>query len=182
MSSARTPPHEDIALPTLASSKAIDYASPTKFTDINATVTSHVDSDSSNTTATNSDDEFDWDADEDAATIHQQADQSSKAKRGRFLYLAFMKLSRPIRTFLIGVIGVGILITPFLLFQLRFTHSVARPHVHAWSLWLAITWAAGCVTSLVVNLVPRLFIGVMVLIGYKVERLKTQIEVELYPT
>ncbi|THH19235.1 hypothetical protein EW146_g1885 [Bondarzewia mesenterica] len=175
MPSQRSPPLEDIALPALSSPKVHDYGPQSNIADINMNTVSHVDSDSSNTTATNSDDEFDWDANEDAEAVGS-TDERSKAKRGRLLYLAFMKLSRPVRTLLVGAIGAGILITPLLLVQLRFTSSIARPHVHAWSLWLSIVWAVSCGTYLVVDLVPRLFIGIMALFGYKVERLKTQVE------
>ncbi|KAI0051855.1 hypothetical protein FA95DRAFT_1620196 [Auriscalpium vulgare] len=124
----------------------------------------------------NTDDEFDWDAADDEPA---EALKSSKAKRGRALYLAFMKLARPVRTLIVGILGGGVFITPLLIFQFRFKDSVARPHVHAWSLWLAIVWAAGCVTYLVVDLIPRIFIGILVLFGYTVERLKTQIELTL---
>lgn len=45
-------------------------------------------------TATNSSDEFDWDAaDGDEQPIHHE----KKAKRGRRVWLGFMKLARPIR-------------------------------------------------------------------------------------
>lgn len=48
----------------------------------------------SDSTATNSSDEFDWDAaDGDEQSIHH----AKKAKRGRRLWLAFLKLARPIR-------------------------------------------------------------------------------------
>jgi hypothetical protein len=48
----------------------------------------------SDSTATNSSDEFDWDAaDGDEQSIHQE----KKAKRGRRVWLAFMKLARPVR-------------------------------------------------------------------------------------
>ena len=49
---------------------------------------------SSDSTATNSSDEFDWDAaDGDEQSIHHE----KKAKRGRRLWLGFMKLARPVR-------------------------------------------------------------------------------------
>ncbi|KAA1470313.1 hypothetical protein DENSPDRAFT_836085 [Dentipellis sp. KUC8613] len=166
---------EDIALPELSSPKRSDYAPQPQHTD-SADVANHITPDSSSdTTATNSDDEFDWEADEDNVSVHKAADVS-KAKRGRFLYLTFMKLSRPVRTLIVGILGAGIFITPLLVFQLRFKNNPARPHAHAWSLWFAIIWAASCITYLLVDLIPRLFIGIIVLLGYKVERLKTQIE------
>jgi hypothetical protein len=48
----------------------------------------------SDSTATNSSDEFDWDAaDGDEHSIHHE----KKAKRGRRVWLGFMKLARPVR-------------------------------------------------------------------------------------
>ncbi|KAI0065583.1 hypothetical protein BV25DRAFT_1708104 [Artomyces pyxidatus] len=132
----------------------------------------------SDTTATNTDDEFDWEEDEEAQDAPAPT-EGLKAKRGRRLYLGFMKLARPVRTLIVGILGGGVLIAPLLIFQFCFKGSVARPHVHAWSLWLAIVWAASCVTYLVVDLLPRIFIGILVLFGYTVERLKTQIELTL---
>jgi hypothetical protein len=88
----------------------------------------HSDSES---TATDSSDEFNWDEDEEeAGKLHEET--GLRAKRGRALWLAFMKLARPVRTFFVGVVGCAILITPLLVFQLRFKSNVARPHVHAW--------------------------------------------------
>ncbi|KIY52928.1 hypothetical protein FISHEDRAFT_63582 [Fistulina hepatica ATCC 64428] len=70
------------------------------------------------------------------------------AKRGRAIYLAFMKLSRAFRIILVGVLGAGILITPFLVVELHFPNNVVRSQVHFWSLWLSIAWVAGCVSPL----------------------------------
>jgi hypothetical protein len=129
----------------------------------------HSDSDSSS----DSSDEFDWDEEEDGDK------KILKAKRGRAVWVAFMRLARPVRTILVGLIGTGILITPLLVFELRFKGSKATPHVHLWSLWLAITWAAGCLTSLFVDSIPRFIIAVTVLFGGQVERLKIQVELTL---
>ncbi|KAG7444519.1 uncharacterized protein BT62DRAFT_934160 [Guyanagaster necrorhizus] len=128
----------------------------------------------SDTTATNTSDEFDWDENEEAVEKNQTTEV--RARRGRAIYVAFMKLSRPIRALLIGVLGVGILITPLLVVHFRFRSSPARIHVHVWSLWLTIIWAAGCATYLVVDLLPRLIIALVVMLGGKVERLKIQVE------
>ncbi|EEB94960.1 hypothetical protein MPER_06147, partial [Moniliophthora perniciosa FA553] len=115
----------------------------------------HHDSDS-DSTATN-DSDFNWDEDEDA-TREQKADKT-KAKRGRAIYLAFMKLARPIR------------------FQFR--DSIVYRHVYMWSLWLSIIWVASCVTYLVVDSIPRMVISLVVLFGGHVERLKIQLELTL---
>lgn len=134
----------------------------------------HSDTDSTDT-ATNSDDEFNWDEDEDPST--SKSYEKTKAKRGRAIYLAFMKLARPVRVFLLGALGAGILITPLIVVQLRFKSNPVRPQVHVWSLWLSIIWAAGCVTYLVVDAIPSLVIAFVVLFGGQVERLKIQLEV-----
>lgn len=150
----------------------------------------HISSDT-DTTATNSSDEFDWDEDEDAKNASQV---EGKAKRGRALWLGFMKLSRPFRALLIGILGAGILATPLIVFDLRFHSSPARLQVHIWSMWLgklslsicsgmnltaiaAIVWAAGCITYLAVDAIPKLLISIIVLFGGQAERLKIQIEV-----
>ncbi|KAJ6581336.1 Mechanosensitive ion channel-domain-containing protein [Mycena capillaripes] len=137
----------------------------------------HPDSDSS----TDSSDEFDWDEEDEETKAAQNADggRSRRAKRGRALWLAFMKLARPVRTLFLGIVGAAILITPLLVFQFRFKSNKARPHVHAWSLWLAIVWAAACLTGIVVDNIPRFIIAVVVLFGGQVERLKIQLELTL---
>ncbi|KAF8216284.1 Mechanosensitive ion channel-domain-containing protein [Mycena galopus ATCC 62051] len=132
----------------------------------------------SDSTATDEDDEFDWDEDDEETTQEKNA-ESNRAKRGRAVYLAFMQLARPIRTFIFGVLGCAILITPLLVFQLRFKSSTAQPHVHAWSMWLSIVWAAACVTQIFVDNIPRVVIALVVLFGGHVERLKIQLELTL---
>ncbi|CAE6438170.1 unnamed protein product [Rhizoctonia solani] len=127
----------------------------------------------SDSTATNSSDEFDWDAaDGDDQSIHH----AKKAKRGRRLWLAFLKLARPIRTTIIALIGGGILITPLLVVHFQFRDSPARWHAFAWSLWLSITWAAGSVTSLVIDVLPGLILRLIAVAGKPPEHLKTKIE------
>ncbi len=126
------------------------------------------------TTATNSSDEFDWDEGEAEEKAKFEA---SKAKRLRLVYLAFMKLSRTIRTLLVGILGSAILITPLLVVELRFKSHNVHSHVFTWSLWFSIVWATACVTYLIVDTIPRLVIGIIVLLGGKVERFKFQLEV-----
>ncbi|KAF9039670.1 hypothetical protein BDZ89DRAFT_945114 [Hymenopellis radicata] len=130
----------------------------------------------SDTTATNSSDEFNWDEDE---ADEQAKFEASKAKRLRLVYLAFMKLSRTVRTLLVGILGSAILITPLLVVELRFKSNSAHSHVFAWSLWFSIIWAAACITYLIVDTIPRLVIGIIVLLGGKVERFKFQLELAL---
>lgn len=134
-----------------------------------------VDSDSS---STNTSDEFDWDEEEPSAA--EGTHEGTKARRGRALWLAFMKLARPVRTLLVGIVGTAILITPLLVVDIRFhSNSTVRPQVRAWSLWLSIIWAASCVTYLVVDAIPRTVVTIIFLLGGQVERLKTQIELTL---
>ncbi|KAJ6591737.1 Mechanosensitive ion channel-domain-containing protein [Mycena vulgaris] len=134
---------------------------------------------SSDSDSTDSEDDFDWNEDDDEAKQARNSDHVYRAKRGRAVWLAFMKLARPIRTLFLGIVGTAILITPLLVFQLRFKSNIAQPQVHAWSLWLAIIWAAGCLTSIVVDNIPRFIIALVVLFGGQVERLKIQLEVTL---
>lgn len=174
------PPEEDIALPTISSLKHHDYASQNlnhNANDQTVNEATRADSDSSEGSATDSADDFDWDEEDENMTQREREANASKAKRFRFLWMAFMKLSRPIRVVLIGILGCGVLITPLLVFLFRFHDSVARPQVHVWSLWLAIVWATSCATYLLVDLIPKLFISLVILLGYKVERLRIQIEV-----
>ena len=88
-----------------------------------------------------------------------------------------MKLSRFVRTLLVGILGAGILITPLLVFKLRFNDSPARIQAHVWSLWLSITWAAGTATYMIVDLAPWLLLHLLHLFGYSVERLQMLVEV-----
>ena len=127
-------------------------------------------------TATNSSDEFDWDDDEDSKTQQGMV----KAKRGRALWLAFMKLSRVVRVLLVGAIVAAILITPFIVVKLRFKENPVRIQVHVWSIWLSVTWAAACGTYLFVDAIPWAVLFVVNLCGGHVERLKLQMEVCLH--
>src|SRR5438105_160850 len=56
----------------------------------------------SNSTATDSPDEFNWGEDENSPGENAE---NIQAKRGRRLWLAFMKLARPIRVLSIGLLG-----------------------------------------------------------------------------
>ncbi|KAJ1307021.1 hypothetical protein OPQ81_008000 [Rhizoctonia solani] len=128
----------------------------------------------SDSTATNSSDEFDWDAaDGDEQSVHH----AKKAKRGRRVWLAFMKLARPIRTTIFALIGGGILIAPLIVVHFQFKDSPVRWHVFTWSLWLSITWAAGSITSLVIDVIPGLILRIIFAVaGKPPEHLKTKIE------
>jgi hypothetical protein len=188
-SSNRSPPHEDIPLPTLSEPalKQHDFATRSEPTLKGSGLTAekaahkgHDDADdTASDTATNSSDEFDWDDDEADAEgeTKRKRGQAVKARRGRAVWMAFMKLARPVRTTLVGILGCGILITPLLVFEFCFRSSPAYPHVFAWSLWFSIIFAASCITSLVVDLFPRIFIRLATIFGARVENLKRQVEV-----
>ncbi|KAH6914178.1 Mechanosensitive ion channel-domain-containing protein [Coprinopsis sp. MPI-PUGE-AT-0042] len=109
---------------------------------------------------TDEDDDFDWDKDDDAPP--QQV--KIEAQRGRKLWLAFMKLSRFMRVFLIAALGVLVL-------------SPVKIHVHVWSLWLTIVWAACCATYVVVDGIPHLVIALTnAFAPGQVERLTIQVD------
>ncbi|GLB35076.1 putative mechanosensitive ion channel [Lyophyllum shimeji] len=154
------------AHPPISIPKAHDYAPPSE------QVTPQDRELSESDTATNSSDEFDWDEDEEFET----RDDKVKAKRGRALWMAFMKLSRFVRVLLVGVFIGAILITPFIVFELRYRANPVGAHVRAWSLWLTIIWAAACVTYLVVDAIPHAVLSVVLVFGGQVERLKLQLE------
>ncbi|KAG9317446.1 hypothetical protein JVU11DRAFT_1646 [Chiua virens] len=134
--------------------------------------------DGSDTSDTNTSDEFDWD--EEPSFVEKETHQGKHARRGRALWLAFMKLNRPVRTLLAGLIGTAFFITPLLVVELKYQNSGGvRLQVHAWSLWLSIIWAASCATYLVVDLLPSTIVSIILLLGGQVERLKTQVELTL---
>lgn len=136
------------------------------------------DSSGSESTATHLSDseEFDWSEDEQSQS-NDGNEELIRSKRGRRAWLAFMKLAKPLRVFLVACLGVAILITPLVVVNVRFRESVVKAQVHAWSLWLSITWAACCGTYLLVDMVPSLVIAITRLFGGQTQRLKIQVEV-----
>ncbi|KAF8315392.1 hypothetical protein DL93DRAFT_2057318 [Clavulina sp. PMI_390] len=129
--------------------------------------------DPSDSTPTNSEDEFDWEAEEDDL----RKPEIKKATRIRRLWLLYSRLSRGIRLLLVGVLGAALLLAPYIVFHLRFSKNVAYSHVATWSIWLSISYAAFILTSLVVGLVPRFIIWAMfVLWGKAPETAKSYIE------
>ncbi|KAG0147088.1 hypothetical protein CROQUDRAFT_43461 [Cronartium quercuum f. sp. fusiforme G11] len=145
-------------------------------------------------TSTESDtDDFDWDQSDESELDEKEKetreqekervlvnkhDQHIKhAKRLRKVYLALMRLSRPIRTALLFVIGTGIAIIPALVILVRFPHSSALLPVLAWSIWAALCVAGSCVSSIVVDLLPGFVLQLVYLFyGSTPEKLKTQVE------
>ncbi|KIY66418.1 hypothetical protein CYLTODRAFT_423451 [Cylindrobasidium torrendii FP15055 ss-10] len=131
------------------------------------------DSDTDTDTDTINSNGFDWNEKEEA---EKNEKLQTKAVRVRAVYAAYMKLSRPVRTLLAAVLGGGICITPFLVVIFKFSDTSARAQVHTWSLWITATWVAGCITYLVVDLIPQLIIALVALFGGHIERLQVQIE------
>lgn len=127
-------------------------------------------------TSTNTSDGFDWD--EDPSCAEEETHQGKHARGGRAIWLAFMKLTRPVRTLLVWVIGAAFFIAPLLVVELKYQSSGGvRAQVHAWSLWFSIIWTASCATYLFVDLLPNTIVTIILLLGGHVERLKTQVEV-----
>lgn len=131
----------------------------------------------SDSTPTNSSDEFDWEAEEEESP---QIADLKKAKRVRRLWLLYSRLSRGVRLLLVGVLGTAIILSPYVVFRLRFRHSIVYRQVAAWSIWLAISYAAvsipkrelvdirsypfinqAIMTGLIVGIIPRIIIWVM---------------------
>ena len=137
------------------------------------------DSDSDSGSPTGSSDEFDWDEEDDAASVHNDH-HVVKAKRGRAAYLGFMKLARPLRVALLCILGGGILIAPLLVVHFVFGSNAAKKHVFAWSIWLTIIWVASCLTYVVVDAFGWVFLGLVSLFGGKTESLQMQLEVRPY--
>ncbi|KAI7955560.1 hypothetical protein MJO29_006959 [Puccinia striiformis f. sp. tritici] len=99
------------------------------------------------------------------------------AKRLRRFYLFLMKFSTPVRTAIVGFLGSSIAITPAILVWLKFTHLSARNHILAWSLWLSVSFATSCSTSIIVDILPAIALKLFdLLYGAKPEKLKTQVE------
>lgn len=130
---------------------------------------------SSSNETSNSSDEFWEDAAKEAGEIKVFDD--TRAKRGRWLYLSFMRLYRPFRIFLVAMIVAGLTITPYIVFKVSFPNSPAFPHVRAWSLWFTVSWACMTIISILVDTLPRLIVYVFLsLSGKSQNRLTTELE------
>lgn len=133
---------------------------------------------SSSDSSANSSDEFWEDAAKEAGEVKIYDDP--RAKRGRWLYLSFMRLYRPVRILLVATVVSGILITPYIVFKLSFSNLPAFPHVRAWSIWLTVSWSCMVGLSLLVDTLPRLIIYVyLTLLGKPRDRLTIELEIIL---
>ncbi|KAI9618955.1 hypothetical protein H4Q26_012212 [Puccinia striiformis f. sp. tritici PST-130] len=102
------------------------------------------------------DDEFDWDDSGESELDETEREERQKrklhahhthlehenhlrrAKRLRKVYLSLMRLSRPIRTAIILILGCSITITPAIVAILRFPGHPAKMHILIWSIWTSI--------------------------------------------
>ncbi|CDS01085.1 hypothetical protein, partial [Sporisorium scitamineum] len=101
----------------------------------------------------------------------------TRARRGRKVYLACLRLARPVRIFLAGLIGTAICLVPFIVVTATNNTSSARAQVVVWSIWIAIIWAAGCGTFLIVDWVPPVALRLVIAVyGKAPEIVKTYIE------
>lgn len=101
-------------------------------------------------------DDFDWNTDDsdDEEEIDNKGKRVIRAKRGRRIWLWLMRLARPIRIFVFGLLGTGIAMVPFIVTTTAFKNNSVRPQVQTWSIWIAIIWAAACGTFLVMDWFP----------------------------
>ncbi|KAI0793950.1 Mechanosensitive ion channel-domain-containing protein [Fomes fomentarius] len=148
---------------------------PTQHVDRDQFTKPDADSSDSESSVSDSDDNFDWDAEDDAKSLHVAA-ASIKAKRGHALYRLFLKLPNLFRVLLVGVIGAGILITPLLVVRLRFSTTPVKLQVYTWSLWLSISWAAAIITYIIVDAIPHFILVLVRLTSSKVERMRLSME------
>jgi len=148
----------------------------------------------SDSLTSNSESDFDWnETDESELDEERRQEQEQRklahlgpqdlehtirhAKRLRRFYLFLMQLSSPLRTAILGFLGSAIAITPGILVWLKFGHFSAVNHILAWSIWLSISCAFTCVTSIIVDVFPYIAFKLFELLyGSKPEKLKTQIE------
>lgn len=123
-------------------------------------------------------DDFDWDTSSDEDENEKDANgKQIRARRGRKVYLSCMRLARPIRIFLFGVIGTAICLIPFIVMLSAYKGNPARPQVQVWSIWIAIIWAAACGTFLIVDWIPQLVLKLVIAVyGKAPEVFMTYIE------
>lgn len=126
--------------------------------------------------------DFDWnetdssDEEEREAAKHAREEEIAdkhrhnvkRAKRLRKVYLACMRISRPVRTVLMALVGGGVLFIPALVVFTRYgpsnSSSVVRDNVKVWSLWLTVVWMSACGTSIFVDAIPWLASKISILL------------------
>ncbi|PWN53323.1 hypothetical protein IE53DRAFT_186438 [Violaceomyces palustris] len=124
-------------------------------------------------------DDFDWDTSDDDEDDEDADPHNRKirARRGRRLYLSCLRLARPVRILLFAIVGTAICLTPFIVTLAAFKDNAARPEIEVWSIWIAIIWAAGCGTFLIIDWIPPLAIKLAIAFyGKAPEIFKTYVE------
>ncbi len=123
--------------------------------------------------------DFDWDtsSEDDDETRPRKGAKVTRAKRGRKIYLACLRLARPVRILLAAIIGTAICMVPFIVVTATHNQSSARAQVVVWSIWIAIIWAASCGTFLIVEWLPPVALRLVIAVyGKAPEVVKTYIE------
>lgn len=130
--------------------------------------------------------DFDWDTssendddddDDQGDSRGRKGAKVTRARRGRKVYLACLRLARPVRIFLAALIGTAICLVPFIVVTATDNNSSARPQVVVWSVWIAIIWAASCGTFLIVDWIPPVALRLVIAVyGKAPEIVKTYIE------
>lgn len=124
-------------------------------------------------------DDFDWDtsSEDDDDDRPRKGAKITRARRGRKIYLACLRLARPVRILLIAMIGTAICLTPFIVVTATDSSSPARSPIIVWSIWISIIWATTCGTFLVVEWLPPLLLRLVIAVyGKAPEVVKTYIE------
>ena len=135
-------------------------------------------------------DDFDWDTDtEFGGDYEEEKDKAApgegpdgkkriRARRGRAIYLGCLRLARPVRILLFGLVAVTIALVPFIVTLAAFSTAPARPEVQVWSIWIAIIFAATAGTWLFVDLLPALIMRLAIAVyGRAPEVFKFWVEV-----
>ncbi|SPO29906.1 uncharacterized protein UTRI_06184_B [Ustilago trichophora] len=126
--------------------------------------------------------DFDWDTssendDDDDEGRNRKGAKVTRARRGRKIYLACLRLARPVRIFLAALIGTAICLVPFIVVTATNNKTPARGQVVVWSIWIAIIWATSCGTFLIVEWLPPVALRLVIAVyGKAPEIVKTYIE------
>jgi hypothetical protein len=125
-------------------------------------------------------DDFDWDTssedsddEEKDKVIGADGKKRIRAKRGRAIYLACIRLARPVRIMLFALVGTAIALVPFIVVITAFPRDPARAQVQVWSIWIAIIWAAACGTWLFVDWIPSLLMKLAIAVYGKTPQVFT---------
>ncbi|KAJ2934695.1 hypothetical protein H1R20_g2390, partial [Candolleomyces eurysporus] len=82
-----------------------------------------LDTDISFSNESSEEEEFDW---EKGNELNSKAEEKIEVKSGGRVWLVFMKLSRPIRVFLIASLRVGVLVMPLIVVHFRFSNTPVK--------------------------------------------------------